>query len=66
MLLCKKIARAPGGRKRYKPTKLGGGGANRIDPRIELSKVMLTFVERLPEPYKPIIGIDETLEYFKT
>ena len=24
--LCKKIARAPGGRKKYKPTKLGGGG----------------------------------------
>ena len=25
-LLCKKIARAPVGRKKYKPTKLGGGG----------------------------------------
>ena len=25
-LLCKKIARAPGGQKRFMPTKLGGGG----------------------------------------
>ena len=25
-LLCRKIAHAPGERKRYKPTKLGGGG----------------------------------------
>ena len=26
-LLCKKIARAPGGREKYKLTKVGGGGA---------------------------------------
>ena len=32
-LLCKKIARAPGGHKRFMLTKLGGGGRNRIDPR---------------------------------
>ena len=29
-LLCKKIARAPGGHRRFMPTKLGGG--DRIDP----------------------------------
>ena len=32
MLLCKKIARAPWGHKKFKLTKLGGGG-NRIDPK---------------------------------
>ena len=33
-LLCKKIARAPGGHKRFTLTKLGGGGGGRIDPKL--------------------------------
>ena len=36
-LLCKKIARAPGGHKRFMLTKLGGGGGGggcRIDPKV--------------------------------
>ena len=33
-LLCKKIARAPGGQKKFRLTKRGGGG-NRIDPNNE-------------------------------
>ena len=31
---CKKIAHVPGGHKRFMLTKLGGGGQNRIDPKI--------------------------------
>ena len=39
-LLCKKIARASGGHKRFTLTKLGGGGgANRIDPKIAIFSV---------------------------
>ena len=37
--LCKKIARAPGGRKKYKLTELGGGGRNRIDPKKQMKKI---------------------------
>ena len=37
-LLCEKIARAPGGHKKFMLTKLGGGGGqNRIDPRSDPS-----------------------------
>ena len=36
-LLCKKLARAPGGHKKFMLTKLGGGGGgDRIDPKIVL------------------------------
>ena len=46
-LLCKKIARAPGGRKNYKPTKLGA--RNRIDPKIgrHQSALVLNLVFKL-------------------
>ena len=37
-LPCKKTARATGGRKKYKPTKLGGGGRSRKDPKTDVCK----------------------------
>ena len=36
-LLCKKVARAPGGRKKYKPTRLGGWEQNRSPVSINLT-----------------------------
>ena len=39
-LLCKKLACAPGGHKKFMLTKRGGGGRNRIDPKISPLKVL--------------------------
>ena len=45
-LLCKKIARAPDGHKKFMQTKLGG--RNRIDPKIQTNNTQRSLVLSVP------------------
>ena len=59
-LLCKKIARAPGGQKRFILTKLEGGG-NRIDPYILIKNLYKFLLPLLAALIYPSIRVTHTL-----